>query len=209
MRLHSIGLVALAAAIVAGCGASETPSAKTAAASAPKATATPSPTSAPKKASARKDSDGNGIPDVMTIKGAVGDTLALEGSGLNDDVNDHTKTKIRVTFRGTRGPFKGYDIPSGRKLIGVELRFTNTGSLRYDDALPQAQLTIKGGETGKQTSLIPLSGKNPCANPSLKLKAGQSKNVCIAFEVPKSGKPEAFQYVTDHGYGDTGFWALR
>jgi len=205
--LHTTAALSLAALalVAAGCGSSGTPE-KVAA----KAPATATPTAKPaKKATGRKDSDGNGIPDVMTIKGAVGDTLALEGSGLNDDVNDHTKTKIRVTLQAMRGPFKGYDIPAGRKLVGIQLRFKNTGKLRYDDALPQGELTIKGGETGKQTGLIPLSGKNPCENPSLKLKKGQSKDVCIAFEVPKKGKPQAFQYVTDHGYGDTGLWKLR
>src|SRR3954469_1758313 len=124
MRLHSIGLLALVAAVVAGCGASETPQRTTAAQGTPEATVAPA--KPPKKAPAREDSDGNGIPDVMTIKGAVGDTLALEGSGLNDDVNDHTKTKVRIKLEGTRGPFKGYDIPGNRKLVGVVLRFTNT-----------------------------------------------------------------------------------
>jgi hypothetical protein len=212
--VHTSAALSLAAlaVVAAGCGSSDSEYSKPIGAkAAAKATATASPakTGKTKKAAARPDSDGNGIPDVMTIKGAVGDTLALEGSGLNDDVNDHRKTKIRVTLKALKGPFTGFDIPAGRKLVGVELRFTNTGKLRYDDALPQGQLTLKGGETGKQTGLIPLSGKNPCDNPSLKLKTGQSKSVCIAFEIPKKGKAQAFQYVTDHGYGDTGLWKLR
>ena len=33
-------------------------------------------------------------------------------------------------------------------------------------------------------------------------------DTCIAFEVPKSGKLEAFQYITDSGFGDTGLWAF-
>jgi hypothetical protein len=212
MKLTRIGLVAAFVALaVAGCGASEKTTTTTASTTAAKtakatATATPAKTAA---ASHREDSDGNGIEDVLTLKGAVGDTLALEGSGLNDDVNDHTKTKIRVTLKAMKGPFKGFDIPANRKLIGVVLRFTNTGKLRYDDALPQGKLTLKGGESGKQTSLIPIGGPNPCVNPSLKLKTGQAKNVCIAFEVPKRARAQAFEYVTDSGYGDTGLWTLH
>jgi hypothetical protein len=221
MKLTRIGLVAAFVALaVAGCGASEktttttaaTNAAKTAKAAAVTATATATATTAPKKtttAAHRTDSDGNGIEDVMTLKGAVGDTLALEGSGLNDDVNDHTKTKIRVTLKAIKGPFTGFQIPSNRKLIGVVLQFTNTGKLRYDDALPSGQLSLKGGESGKQTNLIPVGGPNPCVDPSLKLKTGQAKNVCIAFEVPKRARAEAFEYVTDSGYGDTGFWTLH
>src|SRR4051794_15112835 len=138
--VHTTAALSLAALalMAAGCGSSDTPEK-----AAVKGAATDTPTASPakagktKKAAKRPDSDGNGIPDVLTIKGAVGDTLALEGSGLNDDVNDHRKTKVRVTLKGLKGPFTGYDIPAGRKLVGVELRFTNTGKLRYDDALPQ------------------------------------------------------------------------
>jgi hypothetical protein len=180
--LAALGL----AAILAGCGASGSDSAAPAAQS-----------HAVKSSSAsRPDSDHDGIPDAITVKGAVGDTLALQGSGLNKNPNDHTKTRIRVTLKSLRGPFKGYDIPSDRKLVGVDLRFVNTGKLVYENPQPQGQLTVVGGEAGKQTSLIQLS-------------AGQAKNVCIAFEVPKTNKPQTFQYVADSGYGDRGLWKLR
>jgi hypothetical protein len=114
-----------------------------------------------------------------------------------------------VTLKGMRGPFTGFDVPAGRELIGVELHFRNVGTLRYDDAQPHGQLTVEGGESGQQTSLIPVGGSNPCVDPSLKLKTGQSKDACLAFEVPKSEKPMAFEYVSDAGYGDTGLWSLR
>jgi hypothetical protein len=156
----------------------------------------------------RPDSDGNGVPDVITVKGKLGDRLELQGSGLNDDVSDHSKTDVRVTLKGVRGPFKGYDIAADRKLIGLELRFTNQGELEYSDPQPDGTLSVAGGETGKQTNLITLGGKEPCENNSVKLRKGQSKDTCIAFEVPKNGKLEAFQYITDSGFGDTGLWAF-
>ena len=65
------------------------------------------------------------------------------------------------------------------------------------------------GESGKQTSLIPFGQANPCDNPSLKLKSGQSRSVCIAFEVPKADKPRTFEFGTDSGFGDTGLWKLK
>jgi hypothetical protein len=108
-----------------------------------------------------------------------------------------------------RGPFKGFDVAGSRQLIGIVLKVTNVGSLKYDDPLPGGQLTGASGESGKQTSLIPFGGKNPCDNPSLKLRKGQSRNVCIAFEVPKADKPRTFEYATDSGYGDTGLWKLH
>jgi hypothetical protein len=194
------------AAVLAGCGSgtqqasSDTQAAKT----------TAQDTGKLRKGTAkREDADNNGIPDAITVKGKLGDTLALQGSGLNEGSSDHTKTRIRVTLKGVEGPFKGFDTPKGRQLIGVELRFVNVGRLVYDNPLPQGELTVASGENAKQTNLIAIGRKSPCANPSVKLQAGQSKNVCIAFDVPKTEKPKSFQYVADHGFGDTGLWALR
>jgi hypothetical protein len=130
------------------------------------------------------------------------------GCGLHDDLSDHTRTKVKVTLKSTRGPFKGFDVPSDHKLIGVVLRFANAGELRYEDPRPDGVLKLAGGDTGKLTTLIPLGRRNPCDSPSVKLKAGQSKSVCIAFEVPKRSELKMFEYVTDSGFGDTGQWAL-
>src|SRR3954452_9351159 len=182
---------------LAGCGSGGAEPGGAESTVAAKATATAKPKTGP-------DSD-----DPVTVKGTVGDALILNGSGLNDDPNDHRKTRVKVTLKGVRGPLSGFDVPKGRALIGVELEFENLGRLRYDEAQPQGQLTVAGGETGKQTSLIPLSGRNPCDNKSLKLRTGQARVTCIAFEVPKGEKPQAFEYVTDVGYGDTGLWRLR
>jgi hypothetical protein len=198
--LATVGL----ALVLAGCGsASEEPSSSGDGDKA--AAATPAATEAEVK-----DADNDGIEDPVTVKGAVGDTLELNGSGLgNKDSSDHTKTKIKVTLRGIKGPFKGYEIASNKKLIGLQFRFVNTGELVYDNPLPNGKLKLAGGGSGKQTTLIQINGsKNPCVNPRLKLKAGGSKNVCIAFEVPKKGKLDTFEYVADSGYGDTAQWAL-
>jgi hypothetical protein len=171
-------------AIVAGCGSGE-------AAKAPTPRIVPEATAAAERVGPQ------------TVKAKIGETLALQGASFN------AHSKVRVTLKGTRGPFRGYDLPAGRKLIGVVLRFTNAGAAVYDDPQPHGELTLTGGKQGKQTNLIQIDGsKNPCTNPSLKLKTGQSRSVCLAFEVPKHAKPERFEFATDSGYGDTGRWAL-
>jgi hypothetical protein len=195
--LAALGL----AALVAGCGGGG---------SSPAATATPTAHAAAKSGGGqRSDADHNGIPDPITVKGSLGDTLALAGSGLNDDPNDHAKTRIRVTLKDVRGPFKGFDVPAGREVIGVDLHFVNVGGLVYKNAQPQGELIVAGRESGKQTLLIPLSAPNPCDEPSLRLAHGQAKDVCMAFEVPTANRPRTFQYVSDLGYGDRGLWSLR
>jgi hypothetical protein len=204
MQLKTLAAALSLAALVAACGSENSEYEKAENSPAPEATVAKEV----KAKGDRPDADGNGVPDVITVKGKLGDRLELQGSGLNDNVNDHTKTDIRVTLKGVRGPFKGYDIAADRKLIGLELRFTNSGQLEYSDPQPDGTLSLDGGETGKQTNLITLGGKEPCENNSVKLREGQSKDTCIVFEVPKSGKLEAFQYITDSGFGDTGLWAL-
>jgi hypothetical protein len=173
-----------ALAVVAGCGSSaeKTP---------PTPKVLPEPTAAAERVG----------PE--TLKGRLGETLALHGASFNKG------GQVRVTVKGTRGPFKGYGVPAGRTLIGVVLRLSNAGTARYEDPLPSGELTVAGGRKGKQTNLIQLDGsKNPCKNPSLKLDTGESRSVCLAFEVPKRAKPESFSFATDSGYGDTGVWAF-
>lgn len=199
---------ALLALTLAACGGgpesySEEPETAVATrAAAPAATATPPA----KTAKSRPDADGDGVADAVTLKGKLGDTLTLEGAGLNAG---HRKSKIRVTLQGMKGPFQGFKVANDRKLIGVVLKVKNVGKLSYDDPVPSGQLTGASGESGKQTSLIPFGATNPCDNPSLKLIAGQSRSVCIAFEVPKADKPRTFEFGTDSGFGDTGLWKLK
>ena len=169
-----------------------------------KSTPVPESTPAKDKGAAARAGD-----DPITVKGKLGESLTLLGSGLNDNPDDHSKTKIKVRLKAVRGPFKGFQIPGNRELIGVELQFTNMGAKRYDDPQPDGTLTVAGGESGKQTNLIPLSGANPCDNKSLKLGKGQSQSTCIAFDIPKQEKPMALEYVSDSGYGDTALWSLR
>src|SRR3954451_19353239 len=120
------GLLSLLAllALVAGCGSSGgDEQATTASGSTTTRTAAATPTAT---AAETKDEDGDGIEDPVTVKGAVGEALELNGSGLgNKDPSDHTKSKIKVALNKVKGPFKGYDIKSNRKLIGLQLKFTN------------------------------------------------------------------------------------
>ena len=188
--------------MLAGCGSSSSED--------PATTGSSQAAKATPEAKEVSDDDGDGIEDPVTVKGALGDTLELNGSGLgNKDPSDHTKAKVAVTLSKVKGPFKGYQIKSNRKLIGLQFKFKNTGTLVYDNPLPNGKLKLVGGGSGKQTNLIQIDGsKDPCENPRLKLKPGKSKSVCIAFEVPKKGKLDTFSYTADSGYGDTAQWSL-
>ena len=154
----------------------------------------------------RPDTNGDGTPDVQTFRGTIGDAFTLVGQPT---YKKPSKEAVKVTVLGVTGPFSGYNLDAGRKLIGIRVRFEGVGSKVYDDPQPNGQLTVTGGETGKQTSLITGTGKNPCDNPSLKLTKGETVTSCLAYDIPKSAKPRVFEYATSSGYGDTGIWKLR
>jgi hypothetical protein len=184
------------AALLAGCGGDDEPATTVPVVGG--AATTPTQTPETTTTTAKRDP--------MTVKGALGDTLELVGQPSYDKPS---KVKVKVTVKRLIGPFSGFNLDAGRKLIGLEVRFSNVGTAKFDDPLPGGRLAVSGGESGKQTSLISTGKKSPCDNPSIKLAPGQSKDVCIAYDIPKDGKPETFEYGVDSGYGDTGLWRLR
>ncbi len=185
--------------MIAGCGSSTKTITQTSAVSV-------STTVAASAVTTTAASSSSGSSDPVTVKGSTGDMLTLQGDGLGPS-GPTTKSKVQVTLKGMRGPFSGFNLAAGKQLIGFDMRIVNVGTVKYSDPLPDGTLTLIGGGTGKPTSLIAVSGKNACDNPSVRLPHGQSKDFCLAFEVPTGAKPEALQYATDSGYGDTGLAA--
>lgn len=167
----------------------------------PAAAAEPPATEAPATEQTRKDA--------ITVRGRKGDTLALLGQYATSVAGTpKARVEVKVTLKGVRGPFTGFNLAAGHKLIGFDVRITNVGDKMFDDPQPNGTLILIGGENGKPTNLITAGGTNPCPNPSLKLKKGQSAIACMAFDVPKNAKLQTFQYATDSGFGDTGLWRL-
>ena len=211
-----IWMVMLVGAIgsMAGCGGDDEQTATTPTTAESAATATPTPeateTAAAEEASpdstVRPDTDGDGTPDVATFRGKTGDSFILVGQPTYKKAAEDA---VKVTVLGLTGPFSGFDAGKGNQLIGVKVRFEGAGEAVYEDAQPHGELTLNSGETGKQTSLITGTGKNPCDNKSLKLEKGEKVSSCLAYEVPKGDKPKVLQYAASSGYGDTGVWQLK
>jgi hypothetical protein len=209
-----------AAVLIAGCGGGSetktvtvpatTPAVTTEAATTPTTTVTVSATetTAPVTTETVAAAD-DSRQDPITVKGRRGDAFVLLGQyATTVSGKPKGRVKVKVTLDGMRGPFSGFDLAAGRKLIGFDVTVTNIGAKRFSDPLPSGQLILGGGDTGKQTNLISGSNASPCDNPSLKLEQGESKKVCIAFDVPKRARLVSFQFATDSGYGDTGLWRL-
>ncbi len=219
MRTVTVGGVSLLL-LIAGCGGDTKTETTTVAAPAATTEAAPTPTTEAETTETTETSETSepstaGDDDLtrkeaITVRGRRGDGLTLLGQyATSISGKPKARVKVKVTLKTIRGPFPGFDLAKGRKLIGFDLKVTNTGTKRFDDALPSGMLILVGGENGKPTSLISGSAGNPCKNPSLKLRPGQSKEVCVAFEVPTKAKLQTLQYVVDSGYGDTALWRLR
>jgi hypothetical protein len=192
-RVALLAAPLLAATLLVGCGGSDDPATTTTAAKQP---AVDAGDAKPAKLSDSKDP--------VTVKGALGDALTLRGSSTSPD----GQSLQRVVVKKIAGPYKGFDVAKGRELVGVELSITSLNAAPVVDPLPNGALTTDGGEQGKQTQLITVGGKNPCKNPSVKLAKGQTKDVCIAYEVPAGATLKTFQFETDAGYGDSGLWTV-
>src|SRR5689334_18187403 len=81
-RLAGLGGLLILLALLAGCGSSEQSASSgggSTGGAAKTAEATPTATE-----TEIKDDDGDGIEDPVTVKGGVGDTLELNGSGLGN-----------------------------------------------------------------------------------------------------------------------------
>lgn len=202
--------------LIGGCGGSATTKTVTVPATAgTSAETTPVPTTettAPADTTstdaAASGADDATREDPITVKGKQGDTLTLLGQyATGNSGKPKPRIKVEATLTGMKGPFSGFDLPKGHRLIGMTVRIKNVGAKTFSDPLPSGTLILVGGENGKQTNLI-TAGDSPCDNPRLKLKTGEAKEVCIAFDVPTKAKLETFQFETDSGYGDTGLWRL-
>lgn len=214
-RLMVMVVLAAFGGPMAGCGGGEeegsaTPAPAGGAVATPTGTGTAGAETTTAKASPdsmeRPDIDGDGSPDVATFEGELGDSFVLVGQ---PGYKEAAKDAVKATVLKVVGPFKGFELEKGRELIGVRVRFEGVGDEPYDDPQPHAELQLASGEKGKQTSLITVSGKDPCDNKRLELPKGKKVSSCLAFEVPKNDKPKQLTYVAASGYGDTGVWSLE
>lgn len=189
--LLAVGAVAV---LAAGCGS----------------TITKTVTGGPEKGGAEQTGTGTGpskpppaVPpnDNAPKEATIGSTLPLEGFG---------DLQMKVKVLDYLDPATGgeFDTPeSGARFVGVKLRLTNTGQKPFDDSPGNgAKLITNTDEEADAT--ITLGGTCESAS-SVKIAPGDSRVVCIPFEVPKAQKGVEFQFTLDSGFADdTGQWKL-
>jgi hypothetical protein len=105
---------------------------------------------------------------------------------------------------GGAGEFES--VPSGKKLVGVNISLKNTGQAAYSDAPSNSAKLVT--TAGKVISAV-ITESAVCKSPgSVNIPRGKKHTVCIAFLVPKSAHLRYFRFTLNSGYSkETGQWS--
>ena len=96
---------------------------------------------------------------------------------------------------------------AGRRFVGVTVRFTNPGRQAFKDAPLNGSRLVTNVKKGANPTIL-LTGKCP-SKPGInfRLPAGESKTLCLPFQVKRKAKVTGFQHALNSGFGpDTGKW---
>jgi hypothetical protein len=137
--------------------------------------------------------------DGTTRKALFGKSLVLRGQG---------REKVSVRPYALADPLttSEFDAPQpGFRRLGVEVRLRNVGHTRVSDfPSNDADVVTTSGRSYKST----ISGGDGCPQPSTtRIPAGQSRLICVAFEIPTGARLRYFEWTLDSGFADqTGQW---
>ncbi|MGE7387206.1 DUF4232 domain-containing protein [Streptomyces sp. NPDC004126] len=126
-----------------------------------------------------------------------GETVSLDGDRPGERL-DVTLTRV-VDPAGRAG---------SERLVAVELRLENTGSVPYEDSpAPAAHLLDTAGQ--RFTGTAAATGAGPSLPDTVTLAPGDSASGFVTFRVPEAAALAAVQFALDAGLGDdVGHWSL-
>jgi hypothetical protein len=128
--------------------------------------------------------------------GKVGATVTVKGQG---------KDTVAITVTKVEDPLLAYGADPGMREIGVVFSVRNVSKVKYSGTTSGLVSTADGEMSGSQ-----ITGGGPCDPPAiLNLAPGQTKTVCVPFEVIKTGKLAFIQFITDSGYGTPAVFAAK
>lgn len=130
----------------------------------------------------------------------VGDAIRLGGA---DDL------QMRVTLQRVVDPVQLGEFESvspGKRVVGIELRLTNESTnTTYDDS-PSNGAAIVFGPDAQADGFGTFEN---CSSQSPKIAPGDSRRICIPFEVGANSSLKKFQLALDSGFSDeNGEWRL-
>ncbi|MFD8982562.1 DUF4352 domain-containing protein [Streptomyces sp. NPDC059564] len=129
--------------------------------------------------------------------GGSGETVPLDGNRPGERL-DVTLTRV-VDPAGSAG---------GDRLVAVELRLENTGSVPYRDA-PAAAAHLLDSQGQRFTGLTQESRAGAGLPDTVSLDPGAEVTGFVTFRVPRDAGLAAVQFALDAGLGDdVGQWSL-
>lgn len=134
----------------------------------------------------------------------LGDPITLSG---NDKGSKITVTAIRVAdpARATDG-FSSPD--KGNRYVAVRFRFTNTGTVAYDDSPSNGAKVIDAQGQQFDSDLVEKINAGVLLPAQVKTPPGGVVVGYIVFQVPRGSKVAKVQFSMDSGFGQTGEWTV-
>ncbi|MDQ1684386.1 MAG: hypothetical protein QOC82_1123 [Frankiaceae bacterium] len=134
----------------------------------------------------------------------LGDAITLAG-------NDHG-SKISVAAVRVVDPVRatdGFSSPDpGNRYVAVRFRFTNTGSVAYDDAPSNGAKVVDDQGEQFEADFVDKINAGVLLPAQVKAAPGGLVVGYLVFQVPKKAKVAKVQFSMDSGFGETGEWTL-
>ncbi|MEU3912924.1 hypothetical protein [Streptomyces sp. NPDC029721] len=129
-----------------------------------------------------------------------GETVSLDG--------DRPGERLDVTLTRVVDPAGPEPASGGDRLVAVELRLENTGTVPYEDSpAPAAHLLDTTGR--RFTGLSAPTDAGPPLPGTVTLAPGRSAAGYVVFRLPREARPAAVQFALDAGLGDdVAHWSL-
>jgi hypothetical protein len=134
-----------------------------------------------------------------TSKAKFGKSLTLHGIQASEKMLVHPSA-LRIV-----APGQFESVPSGKRLVGVNISLKNTGQAAYSDAPSNSTKLVT--TAGKVIGAV-ITESDECKSPgSVNVPRGQKRSVCIAFLVPKSAHLRYLKFALNSGYANqVGQW---
>ncbi|MEV7545344.1 hypothetical protein [Streptomyces sp. NPDC089915] len=132
--------------------------------------------------------------------GGSGETVSLDG--------DRPGERLDVTLTRVVDPAGPAPAPGADRLVAVELRLRNTGTVPYEDSpAPAAHLLDTTGR--RFTGLSGATDAGQALPDAVTLAPGGSATGYVTFRLPSEARPAAVQFALDGGLGDdVAHWSL-
>lgn len=158
-------------------------------------------------------SDVNTQPDLSEAEASgategaeVGQPITISG---NEDGSKIQVTVKKVVMR-TRPTDQFFQVDEGKRLVAVQFRLVNTGTVRYWDAPSNgAKVVDKDGQQFESDIFFHEISAGPMLPASVKLAPRNKALGYIAFQVPRNAKITQIQFSMDSGFGDTAQWNVK